>query len=83
MAVKKKISRVRGGRIKRMLAVVRFFVIGFPRNPIIFDPGVNPYTIGMDVRLDVIELQIKTDIAVKFAVRVIAGIPFNRRPDLF
>src|SRR3990167_9372500 len=50
---------------------------------VIFDSGHDTNSVRMDIRLNVLKIQVKTDIAVKFTVKIISRIPLLRAPYLF
>ena len=50
-------------------------------NPIIFDAGVRAH-VAAEIRLNVVEIEIVADVAVKLAVIRVTRKAFPRRPDL-
>ncbi len=61
---------------------VGFLVTGRPGDAVVLEAGEFAQTVRLDVRLDVIELEIVTNIAVEIAIPGIAGVAFDGGPDL-
>ena len=82
-AVVHEVTGVTGGFLHRPIADVILFILTLAGDAMVFDTGESPDAIGMNVRFDVIEIQIKTNVPVKVPVVHVAGITFLRAPDLF
>src|SRR5579884_224963 len=64
------------------LWIIRQFMIGTSRDLIIFDAEQTTDAGLVQVWLQVLIIEIEPDIAIKIAVIIIAGIAFNRAPNL-
>src|SRR6266446_2923882 len=77
---------IAGVKVSRSLSpawYINLFIWSPASDPMIFDSRKFPVTIGRQIRTEIIEVQVKTDIPIKVPVRRIAGIPLLRAPDLF
>src|SRR5439155_14532893 len=74
-------ASVIGGDLERGLAVVNALLSG-TGDGVIFDAGKGSLALDWHVGLDVIVIEIESDIAVEVAIARIAGIAFILAPDL-
>ena len=84
MAVEHKVSGVLGGYFTRFLRVVGLFLVQgyFAGNFMVFHPDIAPDSVGVEVRFDIVVIQIVTEVAVEFAVARVAGIAGFGTPNL-
>ena len=81
--VEHKVPRVEFGFSLCPFRNIDFFVIALASYAEIFEAGVHPNTVTMNVRLNVINIEIVGNVSIKFPVVIIPGIAFCRTPDLF
>src|SRR5437016_822234 len=79
-ALFEKMGRVRVGRFFCFGPIVKLFVFFASGDPVIFHAG--KFSNAARDWPEMFERQIKSDVAIKFAIRRIAGITFLRAPDL-
>lgn len=80
-AVVEEVAGMVGGGVHGVLFVVGFFVgNAFAGDAVVFYAGIDAQSAFMDVRADVIEFEVESDIAVEFAVSEIAGVSFFGGP---
>ena len=77
-----KMAGVFVGGAQRGGAVVNLFLPRLAGDAMVFDAGETARVGGGQIRFDVIEIQVETDVAVKIAVTDIAGIALLLAPDL-
>ena len=69
-------------RSRRGVGAVRFLVARFAGDALILKAGEFAQAVGLDVRRNVVLVEIVTDVAVEIAIGGIAGITFDGGPDL-
>jgi len=82
-AIEHEVARVARGLLHSPVAVVRFLVRRLACDAEVLHAREAADAVGMDVRLDVVELEVEPDIAVEITVVVVAGVTFLRTPHLF
>ena len=75
------VAGVIGGGLKRGLAVVNALFAG-AGDGVIFDAGESALAVSRHVGLDIVVIEIESDIAVEVAIAKVTGIPFFLAPDL-
>ena len=64
------------------LRVVGLLHLRLSGYPVVFDPGVDPDAIAVNVGLDVVKIEVMSNITVKVAVVEVPGVPFRGAPYL-
>ena len=83
LAVKHEIARVFGGPVEGDLRLVWLLMIGFSGNPVIFYSYVAAVAVSVKVGFYIVIVQVKTNVAVKITIGIIARITFFVTSDLF
>jgi hypothetical protein len=77
------VRRVLPGPLPRDVGIVHPLVVQLlVGDRVVLDAGVRAVALGMNVRADVVEGQVESDVAVEIAVVPVAGIALARAPDL-
>src|SRR5436309_11650650 len=79
-ALSEKMNRMFGGRVFGCHSVIQLFVVALSSDAVIFDAG--KFSHSARGRPEMFDWKIETDVAVKFAVSGISGVPFVSTPDL-
>lgn len=83
LAVEEKVSRVFGRALAGKIGAIGFFVGGLARDAVVFEAGKFAQAVGLDVRANVVVIEVEAAVAIKVAVFAIAGVALLCAPDLF
>ena len=81
-AVEHEVAGVLGGLVQRGLGVVGLLVVGAAGDLVILDAEQAADAGLVQVRLEILVIEVEADVAVEIAVVVVAGIAFDGAPDL-
>ena len=82
-AIKHKVCRMFGCALAGKVGSVRLFVRRATGDAVVFQAGEFSHSVRLDVRADVIVIEIEAAISVEVAVLPISGVPLLCTPDLF
>ena len=82
-AIKHKVCRMFGCALAGKVGSVRLFVRRATGDAMVFQAGELPHPVRLDVRADVVVIEIEAAISVEVAILPIPGVPLLCTPDLF